>query len=495
VPPANISDGTENLTHDGTLRVNVPNDWAPQAAGDPAANPPVPGWGLRPTGAASTDKKLWIGLRVLNATKDNQPQGEQPATITVGIDRVLFNSAVAYNALTLTAPEVIQTTINQPFQQFSLQRYPLYVPAGAKPDLTIEIGTGTPPTWQEWTLVEDLPAGPVQAYLANPVSGEIMFGNYDPRTKQGQQGHGSIPPDGCMIRATYRYVAGGSLGNVAPNTVTGFTTSVPGVSKVKNLGPGTDGSDEEQVADTLRRAPEILKTRDRAVTIDDYEVLAKQAATDVLDARCLPPRLLQPGDLSSAPWAFAGISRAPGTVNVIVVADQGPDEPRPQPTPALLTEVLEYLDQRRDLTASLAVYGPRYLPIKVTADLNIWNTAVQAGADPSQLVTDTQNLIRAYLHPTRGGASGTGWQPGKPVFAADVFRAIKPPETVAYIGSLQVKAMTPEYHLPPFKPPGTPWSDAERPFPLGDAAASVRVADYELICANDTHDITPHVVT
>ena len=69
--------------------------------------------------------------------------------------------------------------------------------------------------------------------------------------------------------------------------------------------------------------------------------------------RCLPPRLRRATGAGGAtpPWQFGAINRSPGIVNVVVVPDQGPDVPRPEPTPDLLREVKGYLDQRRDLAA------------------------------------------------------------------------------------------------------------------------------------------------
>ena len=70
----------------------------------------------------------------------------------------------------------------------------------------------------------------------------------------------------------------------------------------------------------------------------------------------------------------------------------------------------------------------------------------------------------------RGGPDGTGWRIGQQVFSSDVFRAIKPDDDVGYVASVQVVAGTPD-------PPG------DRPFNPPSPGASVRVADYELVCA------------
>jgi hypothetical protein len=89
---------------------------------------------------------------------------------------------------------------------------------------------------------------------------------------------------------------------------------------------------------------------------------------------------------------------------------------------------------------------------------------------PDAVKADALDAISRFLHPVHGGPDGTGWQIGQAVFSSDVFRAIKPEDDVGYVASVQVRAGTPGY-------PGS------RPFAPGDLGASVRVADYELVCA------------
>jgi predicted phage baseplate assembly protein len=499
--PATIpaTDATDSLQHDGSVRLRLPTDWAAQLPTAAPGAPTPPGWTtVTARGTAVTRPRFWVGLLLANRTA---------APLAVGIDRVLHNAAAAHNALTIRAAEPLGQSTGQPFQVFPLANRPLYrQPGVAAPygHLVVQVGMGTPPAWQTWTQVADLPAGPGRVYRVNPVSGEVSFGNYDELTRQG---HGSVPPAGSQVRAlAYRYVAGGVAGNVEADRVTilGPTPlgGLPaGITGVTNLGPGQDGSDEEALEDTLRRAPEELKIRDRAVTAEDYEFLAREATTDVAIARALPPRL-QDADAPGSPpvwrrgdpWAFAGLLRAPGIINVIIVPDQGPAVPRPDPTPDLIRDVQTFLDQRRDLTAHPVVVGPRYLPVVVQADLLIWQQAIDAGADQDRVRTDTLAKIKAFLHPTRGGPQGGGWQPGQPVFVSDLFKAIMPTEDLGYISSLQIRADIPAYHFPPLNPAGTLGNynaTLERPFPLSPLGASVRVADYELVCAADdaTHVI------
>ncbi len=229
------------------------------------------------------------------------------------------------------------------------------------------------------------------------------------------------------------------------------------------------------------------------MTADDYEFLAREATNDVRISRCLEPRLqarngpgTPPAWLKDDPWTFAGIVRAPGTVNLVIVPDQGTNVPRPEPTQDQIRLVRGYLEQRRDLVARLDVLGPRYLPVVVNVELIVWQQAIDAGADQNRIGADTLERIRRFLHPTRGGPGGNGWQVGQPVFTSDLFRAIMPAEDLGYVSSLQVRPDIPAYHFPPINPTGTAGNykpDVERPFPLSPFGASARVADYELVCA------------
>jgi predicted phage baseplate assembly protein len=471
-----ISDGTRGLTRNGSVVVPPQPDWAAQRA-VPAPNAAastawtsvtVPATATRPR----SDPRFWLGVKLVNS-------GGTAADI--GVERLLFNAARASTALTLRTPEILGTGTGDPFQTYQLSKRPLYrrpdlrAPYG---DLVVEVGSGVPPAWEAWTRVEDLPPGPGTVYLANPITGEISFGDHDP---QSLKGHGSVPPAGSTIRARYRHVATGSAGNVAAGQVVVLGSApggggLPGLTAVTNLAAAGEGTDEESIEETLRRAPDQLKIRDRAITAEDYEFLAREASNEVVIARCLSPRVAADG----TPWTFAAIIRAPGTVNVVVVPDQGAAVARPDPTPELLAEVLAYLDQRRDVGAHLQVTGPRYCPIIVNTVVVIWRDEFR-----DLVENQTRDRIMAFLHPTRGGVDGTGWQVGQPVFSSDLFQAIMPAPDLGYIASLQIQPGIPPYF-------GGAAPDKARPFWQPNLAASVRLTDYELACAADrgAHTVT-----
>jgi hypothetical protein len=197
--------------------------------------------------------------------------------------------------------------------------------------------------------------------------------------------------------------------------------------------------------------------------------------------------------LAPRPWTYAGIVRAPGTVNVIVVPDQGPDVARPEPTTELRRRILDYLDKRRDITSRLVVHGPRYLPVIVKAEIKLWPQAIDAGASAAVVHDETLARIVAFLHPTRGGPDGSGWRVGDHVSTAELFQVIRPTEDLGYLSLLQVQEGVPAYHFPPLGPGGE-WKDenGERPQKLRrEFGAMARLADYEIVCSAVNDDGSP----
>jgi Baseplate J-like protein len=469
-----VTDGTDKLQHGGRVTITPPAGWSSQ---NPSTN-----W----TPAAPLNRSLWwVGVRVANLL--TQP-------VKLGLRSVLHNTASATNALTAAS----ETTVSngQPRQIVELAHQPLLKrrETDTPYDHLAVAVAGVP-----WRLVEDLPAGPADVFLLDPVAGELRFGDY---STTNPSGHGSIPTAGAAIQvASYRYVAGGAAGNVGAGTVTAMRTPVAGIIGVANLLPAVGGSDEEPIEETKRRAPQLLRTRDRAVTADDYEYLAREATTDVAVVRCLEPRLHEtnnsPWWTTGDPWDFGELDRVPGNVHLIVVPDYGPEEPRPEPNSDLLLEVLGYLDKRRDLTARLQVTGPRYLQVVVTATLGVWQRAIEGGLTTvAAAEQELQRRIRRFLHPVHGGPDGHGWQVGQHVFIADLYRAVMPSEDIGYISNIALTAEQPPiYHLPPVGKGGA-WTPGKRPFALALAATAVRVADYELVCDTPgNHLITASAIT
>jgi predicted phage baseplate assembly protein len=469
VEPSQVDDGTSFLTRSGAISLNIPATWQAQAP---------PSWtNLEPASPADavTDSRFWLGLRL---------QNPQDVPLALAVRRVGFNAVSATHALTVNPrrtdaeAEPLGTSTGQPSQAFALKNPPLYKqPHHPDPynHLVVQVrepaGNGAFGAWTSWMRVDDFPPSGDEVYKCSPVTGDIIFGDHDPVTGRGR---GKIPPQGSQIRAlTYRYVVGGVKGNVPPHTISVVReppTDVSGVTVI-NLGPATGGSDHESIEETKRRAPEVLKNRDRAVTLADYEYLAREASTDVKKVRALPELT----DAQGEPRSFGGLDRAPGQVNVIIVPDAA--EARSRPEGDLLVEVSDYLQPRRPATVHLHVHGPRYLPIRVIAKVNVWSSAIrdELVKDPETYRETIITKLQGFLHPTRGKQDGSGWEVGESVYVNQIFAAIQPPPEVGFIASITLEAADPDYG------PGIP---PNRPEEVIDHRRGtwVQIADYEMVC-------------
>ena len=288
-----------------------------------------------------------------------------------------------------------------------------------------------------------MPAGPGEVYRIDPVTGEVRFGNFDEQTGTGQRlDTAERQPDPCRslpVRGR------GRSGNVAPDRLTVLGTTpgggLPtGITAVTNLGPARDGADEEPIEETLRRAPEELKIRDRAVTAEDYEFLAAEATNDVVIRARLPPRLQAADAPGGGAWRAAIRGCSPASC-----ARPAPSTRRSFPTRLSVPRPEPTQDQIR-LVQALPRPAPRpHRPARGR------RAAVPAGhrqrrhdrlaarhrrrRGPERVKAETLERIKAFLHPTRGGPDGTGWRVGQPVFVSDLFPAIMPTEDIGYICS------------------------------------------------------------
>ena len=80
--------------------------------------------------------------------------------------------------------------------------------------------------------------------------------------------------EGRRLRMSRYRHGGGRTGSVAPDSLTTLRSAIPGVASVTNPGPARGGVDTESVAGARARAALNIRTRDRAVTAQDYEFLA-----------------------------------------------------------------------------------------------------------------------------------------------------------------------------------------------------------------------------
>jgi len=261
-------------------------------------------------------------------------------------------------------------------------------------------------SWVRWKAVEDLfDSGPKSRhYVLDGATGEVTFGDGI---------DGMVPPIGMdNIKASYKS-GGGVKGNVAIGEVNVLKTPIAGAKRVVNHMPAEGGSDTENLESVFQRGPHLIKHMERAVTIEDFERLAKDSSSEVERARCFVdgPRLK------------------------VVVIPKGEVE-KPIPTPGLLRTVKSYLLERclnSISSGEIEVLGPSYKEVRVEVQIV---PASSGEATPLELAV--RKGLKEYLHPLRGGDDGNGWKFGRNVHLSDVYSLLEGVEGVDHVEDLRL---------------------------------------------------------
>jgi hypothetical protein len=282
--------------------------------------------------------------------------------------------------------------------------------------------TGRPlEIWVQWHEVPDFYGSGARDrhYVLNHLTGEIQFGN-------GL--NGLIPPAGVgNLRMTRYQTGGGTIGNRAADTIVQLKTTVPYIEKVTNPEAATGGAEAESLESLLERIPRTIRHRGRAVTLEDYEDLAKLATPAVARAKGVALRSLQLSNDTSDAQKIV-----PGAISVIVVPHS--TAAKPLPSLEVLNRIQDYLEANGTLTAKVSVVPPRYLSVSITTEIAL--TSLE-GASAVERAVERQ--LASFLHPLTGGVDGKGWDFGREPYKSDFYRQIESVSGVDHIRSLTVK--------------------------------------------------------
>lgn len=261
-------------------------------------------------------------------------------------------------------------------------------------------------TWVRWKAVEDFINSTQKSrhYITDNSQGMVQFGD-------GK--NGMIPPRGQdNIRTNYKS-GGGVVGNVLKNEITVLKTPIAGIDHVINHEPAEGGSDTELLEEALERGPHLIKHRGRAVTIEDFERLARAASSYIARTKCITEG---------------------GKVKVIIIPKGKED--KPQPSIGLVQIVEDYLRQlslNSILSESLDVSGPLYKEVKVSVDV------IPESIDQAiPLEKDIRKQLKAYLHPLTGGNEKRGWEFGRGVHISDVYTLLEGIKDVDHVENLKL---------------------------------------------------------
>ncbi|MEU7531743.1 putative baseplate assembly protein [Saccharothrix sp. NPDC042600] len=288
-------------------------------------------------------------------------------------------------------------------QRFALTRTPVVVDEG-----TLVVEVATPDGWEQWTEVRSFAeSGPRDKHVVlDRVGGEVIFGPAIRQPDGSVRLFGAVPAKSAAIRVPEYRTGGGLRGNVARGLLQVQRDPVPFVSSVTNREPASGGVAGESVQDAALRGPLVLRTRDRAVTAEDYELLTREAAPEIARVRCVPA-----GQGSAA-------------VRVLVVPAVGSNEESDfgalQPGAEVRQRIERFLDERRCIGARISVEPPYYQGVTVVAQLRS-----RAGTPEDVLRTRAVQALYDYFNPISGGPDGDGWPFGRPVQSGEVYAVLQ----------------------------------------------------------------------
>jgi predicted phage baseplate assembly protein len=386
----------------------------------------------------------------------NQPgYGSSPRIIGLAV-RAIGGTVGASNS-TQVRHESLGTSDGTPGQTFQLQGAPILARRDSEYVLVTPPG-GLPQTWKEVTDFAD--SGPEDLhYTLDSLTGTVQFGPLIREPVQLKQQtqirlavqqqataavaaapsaeeisslerqYGAVPPRGAtLVMVSYR-LGGGRRGNVQPGSLKVLKSAVPYISRVLNHIPARNGADAESLDQAVLRAPQMLRTRDRAVTPEDFETLAQRAAGGaVARVRCLPA--MNPNEA--------------GTVRLLVIPQSNTDllkrgegmNPelftlRPQ----LQQQILGYLNERKLLGVQVQLQEPEYVGVQVQTEVGLQPEYNNPRAQQEVLFNLRMALYR-YLNPLVGGADGKGWPFGRPVYPSDIVALLQQTPGVLYLGAV-----------------------------------------------------------
>jgi predicted phage baseplate assembly protein len=185
--------------------------------------------------------------------------------------------------------------------------------------------------------------------------------------------------------------------------------SIPFVTRVENRRPARGGVDAEDIENAKLRGPIRLRARGRAVTTEDYEQLAREAAPEVARVRAVA----------------AGDGADAGSVRVLVVPSAVSDQGRLRfdqlvPNDDTLQKITDRLEESRVIGTRANVEPPVYRGVTVVARLK-----ARSRANPARLQEEALQALFEYFHPITGGPDGTGWPFGRPVNVGEVYSVLQ----------------------------------------------------------------------
>ncbi|RRR76952.1 MAG: putative baseplate assembly protein [Candidatus Viridilinea halotolerans] len=321
-----------------------------------------------------------------------------------------------------------------PGQRFALQHTPV-LPRDPERDHLLVLPPGSEA--EEWQEVEDFADSHADHchYTLDSLDGTLTLGPALLQPDGTVYRFGKVPIKGSELRFKHYQHGGGVVGNLPPRALSVLKSSLPYVARVSNRAPAAGGINAQTLDDARLRVPQVLRTRQRAVTAEDFEFLATQVH-GVARACCLAPAA-QP----DAPDAVQ-----PGRVLVLLVPhlDNANGQIAPDQlvlSSELLGSVQNHLNARCLIGVRPEVRAPQYIWITVEARLRVRPSS--SAALEAEVYRQAESMLYRYLNPLVGGADGTGWMFGRDLHVSEIFALLQRVPNVEFVDEVQVSIREP----------------------------------------------------
>lgn len=405
-----------------------------------------------PVSTFSAYRGRWIRCVLMEPSLHQPAYSNPPRIKTIAIHA--SGGSVQASQSVRVENEAVGVSNGKPGQSFAVERAPilerrqeelLVFPPGQPPEIWEEVADFADSSPHDRHYAIDSLAGTIQfgplirepqtlkrqtqtrAYRQKVLPEERSPGR-DPNTQMMEHQYGAIPPRGAEIVFSYR-TGGGKQGNVQAGTLNFLKTAIPYVAQVTNYEAAVNGADAESLEEAVLRAPSMLRSQDRAVTAADFEALTLRGSGGAIArSLCSPMSTNQPA----------------GSVSVLVVPQANTDlinlgkGINPEQfylNPALRSQVLNYLDERRLLGTQVQLQQPNYMGVSVQAEVTL-EPAYNNPSAQAEILRSLQVALYRYLNPLTGGADGKGWSFGRPVYPSDIISILQQKAGIQYLGAI-----------------------------------------------------------
>ncbi|WNV87976.1 putative baseplate assembly protein [Umezawaea sp. Da 62-37] len=350
------------------------------------------------------ERAAWLRARVVEPGQGSTGYSASPNIRGLGVCTV--GGTVQAVHADVVEGEVLGESEGSAGQRFTAERSPVMEPLDP-PMVQVSSEEG----WEDWQRVEHFAAsGPEDPhYVLDAVNGVVQFGPAVRNPDGTLRHHGAVPEQGATIRIRQYLTGGGAGGNVGQGAICMLRSTLPHVTRVENRRPAQGGVDGESLDEAKLRGPITLRTRSRAVTAEDHEVITRQAAPEIARVRCLPV---------STPGGSEVVK-----VLVVPAANQAGGRIRFEdllPHEDTLRKIAERLDEVRMVGSRVLIEPPLYRGVTVVA-----RVVARRGARADRVDDEALAALHAFLNPLTGGPDGRGWPFGRAVHEGEVYSVLQ----------------------------------------------------------------------